>query len=84
MFSRLFFLTVFVMLSFSVTATAQQQRFDSAEATDPNKLKWMQGFPPPADKIITHPESDFFSNFAVNPRPIGRGYKAIEAKPQRP
>ena len=23
-----------------------------------------------------------FSNFAVNPRPIGRGYKAIEAKPQ--
>lgn len=61
MFSRLFFLTVFVMLSFSVTATAQQQRFDSAEATDPNKLKWMQGFPPPADKIITHPESDFFS-----------------------
>ena len=25
-----------------------------------------------------------FSNFAVNPRPIGRGYKAIEARPQRP
>jgi CubicO group peptidase (beta-lactamase class C family) len=33
----------------------------SAEDSDPGKLGWMTGFPPPSDKLIMQPESDFFS-----------------------
>lgn len=33
----------------------------SAEESDPNKLEWMTGFPPPPAKLIMQPESDFFS-----------------------
>jgi CubicO group peptidase (beta-lactamase class C family) len=33
----------------------------SAEKSDPNQLGWMTGFPPPAEKLIMQPESDFFS-----------------------
>ncbi len=33
----------------------------SAEASDPRVMGWMQGFPPPKDKLIMQPESDYFS-----------------------
>jgi CubicO group peptidase (beta-lactamase class C family) len=33
----------------------------SAEESDPVKLGWMTGFPPPSGKLIMQPESDFFS-----------------------
>ncbi|WP_233243800.1 serine hydrolase domain-containing protein [Bacterioplanes sanyensis] len=33
----------------------------TAEQSDPRHLGWMQGFPPPVDKRIQQPESDFFS-----------------------
>lgn len=33
----------------------------SAAASDPTALGWMQGFPPPPDKLIMQPDSDFFS-----------------------
>ncbi len=33
----------------------------SAQESDPNVMGWMQGFPPPADKMITQPDSNFFS-----------------------
>lgn len=33
----------------------------SAEASDPRVLGWMQGFPPPPDKLIMQPESNYFS-----------------------
>jgi hypothetical protein len=39
-----------------MTATAAPvlaQDFLSAEESDPRVMGWMQGFPPPADKIIT-------------------------------
>lgn len=32
-----------------------------AIASDPNTMGWMQGFPPPQDRIIGHPSSDYFS-----------------------
>ena len=32
-----------------------------AAASDPVAMGWMQGFPPPADKVIGHPDSNFFS-----------------------
>jgi len=33
----------------------------SAEKSDPNQLDWMTGFPPPSEKLIMQPESDYFS-----------------------
>jgi len=33
----------------------------SADASDPVKLGWMQGFPPPPERVIGQPDSDFFS-----------------------
>lgn len=33
----------------------------TAQASDPHLLGWMQGFPPPADKQIGQPDSNFFS-----------------------
>ena len=33
----------------------------TAQESDPQTLGWMQGFPPPADKLISQPQSDFFS-----------------------
>lgn len=33
----------------------------TANQSDPLRLGWMQGFPPPPDKLIGQPDSDFFS-----------------------
>ena len=33
----------------------------SAQQSDPRVMGWMQGFPPPKDKLITQPESNYFS-----------------------
>jgi CubicO group peptidase (beta-lactamase class C family) len=33
----------------------------SAQESDPRLLGWMEGFPPPPDKLITQPESVYFS-----------------------
>lgn len=32
----------------------------SAEESDPNKMGWMEGFPPPKDKIISAADGSFF------------------------
>ena len=32
-----------------------------SEESDPRVLRWMQGFPPPPDKLITQPDSNYFS-----------------------
>ena len=32
-----------------------------AIASNPNKMGWMQGFPPAEDRIIGHPSTDYFS-----------------------
>ncbi len=33
----------------------------SAQNSDPGMMGWMQGFPPPPDKLITQPDSNYFS-----------------------
>ena len=33
----------------------------TAQESDPNVMGWMQGFPPPPDKIITQPDANYFS-----------------------
>lgn len=47
-------------LALAPVASAQPAPL-SAQASDPRVMGWMQGFPPPEDKIITQPDSVFFS-----------------------
>ena len=42
-------------------ADAQSVNHLTAEESDPKTLDWMKGFPPPPDKLIMQPESDYFS-----------------------
>ncbi|MEM9032749.1 MAG: serine hydrolase [Pseudomonadota bacterium] len=39
---------------------AQEQPL-SADASDPVRMGWMVGFPPPPDRIITQPDANYFS-----------------------
>ncbi|MFC0538175.1 serine hydrolase domain-containing protein [Pelagicoccus mobilis] len=41
--------------------SAEKPLAPNAEQSDPATLGWMQGFPPPADKIIGQPDSNYFS-----------------------
>ncbi|MGM0952686.1 MAG: serine hydrolase domain-containing protein [Pseudomonadota bacterium] len=50
-----------IALGLAAQAYAQTGSYMSAEASDPKQLGWMTGFPPPPDKLIMQPESDFFS-----------------------
>ncbi|OIQ42835.1 MAG: 6-aminohexanoate hydrolase [Roseobacter sp. MedPE-SWde] len=49
-----------IALSLAMGAQAQTVPL-SAQESDPNVMGWMQGFPPPPDKIITQPDSHYFS-----------------------
>ena len=55
---HMFAAALFVAAVFPIGASAQQL---SAQESDPSVLDWMQGFPPPPDKLIMQPDSDFFS-----------------------
>ena len=51
-----------IALSVGSTSIAQAQAVPlTAQESDPNVMGWMQGFPPPADKLITQPDSNYFS-----------------------
>jgi len=41
----------------AVAAASAQEAPLSAEASDPRGLGWMEGFPPPAERSITQPDS---------------------------
>ena len=60
-FSVLLITGVLVWNSLPKYTSAQTATTYSAESTDPGKLGWMTGFPPPSVKLIMQPESDFFS-----------------------
>ena len=45
--------------AFSANKVVQASNPLDAEESDPKKLGWMTGFPPPPDKLIMQPESDF-------------------------
>ena len=53
-------LSVSVVVTAAGTATAASD-FPDAAASDPGTLGLMQGFPPPPDKRVMQPDSDFFS-----------------------
>ena len=42
-------------------ALGDSEHAPGARDSDPNVLGWMEGFPPPADKIIGQPDSNYFS-----------------------
>ncbi|PWJ20760.1 serine hydrolase domain-containing protein [Jannaschia seohaensis] len=51
---------VAMTLAFSSGAEAQSAPL-SAQDSDPRVMGWMQGFPPPEDKLISQPDSNYFS-----------------------
>ena len=60
--SRLATLWAGVVLAFGTATSAMAQSAPlSAQDSDPSVMGWMQGFPPPPDKLITQPDSNYFS-----------------------
>jgi len=57
--SRLF--AIVALCGLAQGAQAQQAAPLSAQDSDPRVMGWMQGFPTPADKMITQPDSIYFS-----------------------
>lgn len=55
-------LTIGVATAVAISSGAIGQSVPlSAKESDPKVMGWMQGFPPPPDKLITQPESNYFS-----------------------
>ncbi|MGD9311140.1 MAG: serine hydrolase [Desulfosarcina sp.] len=52
---------VLVLFGSMAHALAKTPNPLSAKESDPNQLGWMTGFPPPPEKLIMQPESDYFS-----------------------
>ena len=50
-----------VLAGSTPTADAASGATSDAASSDPRALGWMQGFPPPPDRIIGQPDSDYFS-----------------------
>lgn len=49
-------------MGLTLSASAQSSQAPlSAQESDPRVMGWMQGFPPPEDKIITQPDSVYFT-----------------------
>lgn len=51
---------VFLIVMSSSAQTNQDQQFLSARESDPIKMGWMQGFPPPKDKRLKLADGSFF------------------------
>ncbi len=51
-------LIVCLLAGFDTTASAEPL---DAPASDPRTLGWMEGFPPPPDRLITQPDANYFS-----------------------
>jgi CubicO group peptidase (beta-lactamase class C family) len=61
-FSFISAITLFAYAMFwAGVGVAQNAGQFTAEQSDPRVLGWMQGFPPPRDKQIMQPDSDYFS-----------------------
>lgn len=55
------FICVLVAAVCGYPVFAQSISYPDAAQSDPRTMGWMVGFPPPADKLIMLPESNFFS-----------------------
>lgn len=45
----------------TLASAASAREVPSAAESDPRTLGWMQGFPPPAERVIGQPDSNYFS-----------------------
>lgn len=54
-------LAIAIGLDAGFGAAAQQPSDLDAKASDPAVMGWMEGFPPTKDKLITQPDSNYFS-----------------------
>jgi CubicO group peptidase (beta-lactamase class C family) len=54
-------ITVVALLGILNDGFGQSSKILSAKDSDPKTLGWMTGFPPPPEKLIMQPESDYFS-----------------------
>lgn len=59
--TNLHLVALLICVGFYHHAIANGNQFPSSENSDPGKLGWMRGSPPPADKLIMHPQSNYFS-----------------------
>ncbi|PID28398.1 MAG: 6-aminohexanoate hydrolase [Candidatus Cloacimonadota bacterium] len=61
--NKLIFIAIVLIIAEGLIAEAKTkpETYLNAEESNPEKLGWMKGFPPPPDKLIMQPESDFFS-----------------------
>jgi CubicO group peptidase (beta-lactamase class C family) len=60
--SKIAVLTGGILMSVHAGSDASSQSTPlSAQESDPKVMGWMEGFPPPPDKIITQPDSVYFS-----------------------
>lgn len=59
-FSIFRFIAPLALMSALSSAAAQEAPL-SAQDSDPRVMGWMQGFPPPPDRLITQPDAVFFS-----------------------
>ena len=51
----------FALALAAVNTTAVQTTALTAAESDPKVIGWMQGFPPPPERLITQPDSNYFS-----------------------
>ena len=58
--SRLAAGALVVAAGLAATAAPAQETLD-ARQSDPRVMGWMQGFPPPPDRLITQPDANYFS-----------------------
>ncbi len=49
-----------IVMSTMPTSAQSQKRYLSARESDPVKMGWMQGFPPPQDKVLSAADGSFF------------------------
>ena len=52
---------ILVLSGLFAQTNVQASSYLGGEESDPRRLGWMAGFPPPPEKLIMQPESDFFS-----------------------
>jgi len=54
-------LSIMALVGLLSQSSAKSSLYLDAAASNPKRLGWMEGFPPPPEKLIMQPESDFFS-----------------------
>lgn len=56
---------IFLFLSISQLSAQNEKEFLSAKESEPSNFGWMQGFPPPADKVLHTWDGSFFEFPAI-------------------